>query len=100
MEPLRLGAVVKSKAGRDKAGYFAVVEIVDENFVRIADGRERKLDKPKLKKLRHLEYAGQILESIGEKLANHVKVHDAEIFSALRKFNATEELCPKTTSLK
>lgn len=84
-KPLEIGSVVLSRAGRDKGKFFIVVEIVDDQFVRIADGDVRRLDKPKLKKIRHLKATGEVFEGIAEKLRNSVKVYDAEIYSALRK---------------
>lgn len=49
-----LGHMVISLAGRDKGKIAAVVEVIDENFVKIADGRIRKTEKPKKKKLKHI----------------------------------------------
>ena len=47
------GSVVKAKAGRDKDKFFIVLR-VDGNFAFIADGRRRKVENPKKKKLIHL----------------------------------------------
>lgn len=85
MKPLEIGSVVLSRAGRDKGRFFIVVEIVDDQFVRIVDGDIRRLESAKLKKIKHLKATGDILESIAEKLKNSAKVYDAEIYSALRK---------------
>lgn len=82
-----IGSIVLSLAGRDKGGFFIVTDIVDANFVRIADGKKRHLESAKLKKLKHLRGTGDVLENIADKLKNGVKVHDAEIYSALRKYN-------------
>lgn len=48
------GSVVRAKAGRDKGSYFVVTDLSD-NFAFIVDGKSRKLEKPKRKKLKHLE---------------------------------------------
>ena len=51
-----LGHLVVSLAGRDKGCICAVVGIADEEgFVLIADGKVRKVEKPKKKKLKHLK---------------------------------------------
>lgn len=84
---IELGAVVFSKAGRDQGRFFAVIEIVDDQFVKIADGDLRKIDKPKLKKIKHLKAQGEILVKIAEKLKEGKKIFDAELRSALRSFN-------------
>lgn len=51
-----LGQLVVSLAGRDKDCICAVVgEADDEGYVLIADGRIRKVEEPKKKKLKHLK---------------------------------------------
>ncbi len=52
MEIVR-GSAVRSRAGRDKGRFFAVLAVQDGAAL-VADGDLRKLDKPKRKNLRHL----------------------------------------------
>ncbi|MCM1328893.1 MAG: KOW domain-containing RNA-binding protein [Ruminococcus sp.] len=47
------GMIVKSKAGHDK-GRFMVITALEGDFAFLADGKERKLEKPKKKRLKHL----------------------------------------------
>lgn len=49
--------VVRSKAGRDKGGLFYVLK-VQGDFALIADGRRRRVEAPKRKRLKHLSYHG------------------------------------------
>ena len=49
------GCVATSLAGRDKGRRFVVVGVHDEEHVLIADGKMRKIEKPKKKKLKHLK---------------------------------------------
>lgn len=49
-----LGSIVISVSGRDKSRIFIIVGVLDEEHVAIADGRLRKIEKPKKKKLKHL----------------------------------------------
>jgi ribosomal protein L14E/L6E/L27E len=86
-QPFTLGSVVYSRAGRDKGRFFLVVEVVDENFVRIADGKTRMIAKAKLKKIKHLKNEGVVIQKIADKLANNSKVFDVELFSALKVYN-------------
>lgn len=58
------GQIVKAKAGRDKGNYFVVVK-VEEKYVYICDGKSRPVDRPKKKKLIHLEPTKTI---VGEKM--------------------------------
>ncbi len=55
------GSVVKSTAGHDKNSYFVAVSI-QGNFVFIADGKERKLEKPKRKNIKHLDVTKSVIE--------------------------------------
>lgn len=48
------GSVIKSMAGHDKDFYHLVVR-VDGNYVFIADGKQRKLENPKRKNIKHIE---------------------------------------------
>lgn len=47
------GSVVKSTAGRDQGRYFVAVA-AEDRFVFIADGKERKLENPKRKNVKHI----------------------------------------------
>lgn len=85
--PVQTGSIVFSRAGRDSGKYFLVVEIVDDRFVKIADGDVRKLATPKLKKLKHLKVTEEINEKLREKLMSGAVIYDAEIYSALKKYN-------------
>ena len=60
MMEIGLGSVVLSTAGRDKGRFFIVVEIVDGNYVRIADGEYRPQENAKLKKIKHLKNGSEI----------------------------------------
>lgn len=84
---IQIGAVVLSVMGRDSGRFYVVVGLEGDNYVYIADGETRLLAKPKLKKLKHLRYNGENLESIGLKLVEGRQVFDAEIRSALRARN-------------
>jgi ribosomal protein L14E/L6E/L27E len=47
------GLVVRSAAGRDKGGFFVVLE-ADTSSVTICDGKRRSLEHPKKKNPKHL----------------------------------------------
>jgi len=61
----KVGDIVLALAGRDSERLFAVVGILDENYVYIADGKSRRADSPKKKKIRHIR-----LEKRAEDIAN------------------------------
>lgn len=60
MEEIAIHSVVLSVAGRDSGRLFAVIGFADANYALIADGRLRRLEKPKKKKLRHLKKQGEL----------------------------------------
>ncbi len=65
---IRVGSVVISKAGRDKGKKLIVVEMESDEYALVADGGLRKVEKPKKKKLRHLQstqevYGGELSNS-------------------------------------
>lgn len=55
------GSVVKSSAGHDSGSFYVVLE-TDGTFAWIADGRVRKVQKPKKKNHRHLKPANTVLD--------------------------------------
>lgn len=83
---VKVGSIVLSKQGRDKGNYFVVVS-VDNGFVYLVDGGMRKFSAPKRKNIKHVSFAGVILENVADKLLNSRKVFDSEVKSALRQFN-------------
>ncbi|NLM25760.1 MAG: RNA-binding protein [Firmicutes bacterium] len=68
---LEIGQLVSSKAGRDWRRKYLVVELLDDNFVLVADGKTRKISKPKKKNIKHLVAhpvkAAEIAEAIKAK---------------------------------
>ena len=56
------GEVVASTAGRDKARWFVITGVCDENHVFIVDGETHKAGKPKKKKLKHLRFCNMQID--------------------------------------
>jgi len=57
---LQTGSVVYSTAGRDKHRFYAVVQL-ERGAALIADGKARKLEKPKRKNILHLRPTKTVL---------------------------------------
>ena len=76
------GRVVLSTQGRDEGRYFVVLEVIDENFVLMADGLTRKVDHPKKKKVKHLRPKPILVEVDGVKLPNK-HLQDSDLRNAL-----------------
>ena len=55
-----VGKIVYSEKGRDKGKYLAVINCT-ENYVFVADGKERKLENPKRKNIKHISITADSL---------------------------------------
>lgn len=49
------GQLVLIKTGRDAGEVMMILEIINDHFVLIVDGKRRTLDKPKRKNIKHLQ---------------------------------------------
>ncbi len=58
---IQLGSVVRALAGREKNSFYVAVGIHD-GFVEIADGKERKLQKPKRKNIKHISPVNSVID--------------------------------------
>ena len=83
--PVAVGSVVQSKAGRDEGRMFLVVAEVDDDFVMVADGDHRRMDRQKKKRRKHLKPTGAVVEALRERLAQGVAVEDHELRAWLRE---------------
>lgn len=70
---MNIGRIVISKAGRDKGIWFVVVGN-QNGWIYIANGNQRKLEKPKKKNQKHLVKTNKSLEigKITNKILNKV----------------------------
>ncbi len=75
---ITVGSVVRAKAGRDKDNFFVVVR-TEQGYAWICDGKRRKVQAPKKKKLIHLQATNTVLEDSMET--------NRKIREALRCFN-------------
>ena len=80
------GEIVFSKAGRDKDKPFVVMKVIDAQYVFLADGRLRRVDQPKKKKIKHLLKSGHVASYIQQKLDAGVKVTNPDLKRALAEF--------------
>lgn len=80
---MEAGDIVLSRAGHDSGRAFVVTSVVSEGFVLIADGKSRKIEVPKLKRIKHLRVVGKLeLDS----------PTNAEISKRIKKFTAERRL--------
>ena len=93
--PMEVGRVVLSRAGRDQGHYFVVVDVIDENYVAIANGCQRKVDNPKKKKIKHLAAQKEIFSEISEKVLEKKRIFDSEVRNKLDAIGYQEALLPR-----
>ncbi|MCK5128523.1 MAG: RNA-binding protein [Clostridiales bacterium] len=74
-----MGSVALSIAGRDKGRYFVIIEVLDEGYVKVADGSLRKVESAKKKKLKHLKLKPVTIPTVKERLLEGGKLFDFEI---------------------
>lgn len=79
------GQIVYSKAGRDKGNMFLVVDI-EEPYVYLVDGKLRRLENPKKKKMLHIQQTHYVDEVIQAALIEETRLTNADIRKSLDHF--------------
>ena len=77
--PVEIGSIVISKAGRDQGRRFLVVAEVDDDFVMVANGALRKMDRQKKKRRKHLKPTGEVVQAARQRLAEGKPIEDHEL---------------------
>ena len=93
--PMEVGRVVLSRAGRDQGHVFVIMDVIDENYVAIANGCQRKVDNPKKKKIKHLAAKPELLEEISKKISEKKRIFDSEVRNKLDAIGYQEALLPR-----
>lgn len=74
--------IVKSTAGRDAGKFFFVLE-TQGDFLLLADGKSRRVECPKRKRLKHVELVGESHSLIAEKIRSGEKITNSELRKAI-----------------
>lgn len=85
MDALYPFAVVLSQAGHDRGNYF-VVMAVEQEYVLLCDGKLRRVEKPKRKKIKHVRFLGAYASSLTEKQEAGEEISNKDIRKALMAF--------------
>ena len=80
--------IVESTAGRDKGLLFYVIG-TDGAYVLIANGRQRRLEHPKRKKLKHVRKVPRAETRVAAKIRSGDKVLNSELRRELAVFGQT-----------
>ena len=92
--PMETGRAVQSLQGRDAGRCFVILQVVDDQFVLMADGLTRKLDHPKKKKIKHLHPKPVCMEGVEDGLKSHQLLDsDLRKFLRLNGLEIEQPLC-------
>jgi len=78
------GQLVTSNAGRDQTNVYLVIGTLKNNYLLLANGRDRKVKNPKQKNIRHVNVLAPIAQGLAEKLQTGMKITDEEIRQAIK----------------
>ena len=86
---MEIGQIVFSKQGRDK-DYLFVVYATDlsSGYVYLVDGKHRTLDKPKKKKIKHVNGTTYVAHTLADVIRNKAYLLDSDIRKVLKAYAA------------
>lgn len=87
---VQIGQYVRSKAGRDKNHIFIIIEVINHEYVLVVDGDVRRIEKPKMKKCKHLFDYDQMSEVVCEKIEVGKKITNLMIRKEIEKFDLNQ----------
>ncbi len=82
---METGSIVISKAGRDNGRRFIVLKL-EGDCAYLSDGDLRKVDKPKKKKIKHIQKTNSVSQLVKSRLENGGQIENFEIRQALSDF--------------
>ncbi|MDR0850075.1 MAG: KOW domain-containing RNA-binding protein [Christensenellaceae bacterium] len=77
---LKKGSFVVSLTGHDEGRTYVVTEVINSDFVMLADGTYHKLKNPKRKRIKHIKNTGKVSDLIAVQKFNDNNIH-AEIIN-------------------
>lgn len=83
--------IVRSRKGHDAGRLFCVMDVQD-GFLLLADGKERRVTAPKRKNAKHVESAGSMEHPTIEKVRTGQPVRDRELRQLLAVFRDEMEV--------
>jgi ribosomal protein L14E/L6E/L27E len=87
---IEISDIVASLNGRDCGRRFFVVGADTEGYVLLADGKHRRIEKPKRKKRKHVRFEAKSALRAAVKLRSGEKVANSELRKALAEHSAAE----------
>lgn len=82
---MKIGDIVISTYGHDMGDWFVVEQVLNE-YVFLVDGKNRPLEKPKKKKVKHILTTKYFAQDIANKMLSKQSIQNAEIRKTLKFF--------------
>ncbi|UTR16737.1 KOW domain-containing RNA-binding protein [Salipaludibacillus sp. LMS25] len=82
----QVGELVRILNGRDKDQFAFVIDVLDERFVRLADGDKRKVDRAKRKNIQHIERVNIIAPEVKNSIVETGRVTNAKLRFAISTY--------------
>ena len=79
------GYLAVSAAGHDKNEMYVIIQ-ADQQYVYLADGKYKTIEKPKKKKKKHIQLINYIDPDIEKKFANSQLLINEDIKRAIKKY--------------
>ncbi len=80
-----IGQIVFSKCGRDQGKPFIIISVEDE-YISLVDGDLRRVDKPKLKKKKHVQPTLVTNDWIKQKIIEENRLTNNDVRRALEEY--------------
>jgi len=78
-------SIVTPTAGRDKGSPFYVLDCQGD-FLLLADGKRRRLESPKRKRTRHVQFVCESDSAVAEKIRSSEKITNSELRRAIAAY--------------
>ena len=91
MKEFKAGMLAVSKAGHDKGRLYVVLK-ADQEFVYLADGKNRSVLSPKKKKRKHIQINSYIPGTLQKALKTEQKLEDKQIKKAIKEYKNQQEV--------
>ena len=79
-----IGKIVRSTSGRDKGTYLAVIGETGDLLI-LANGRQRKLENPKHKKPKHVEFLNKEVTESAKCAVQNMTVTNKKLYRAIKE---------------
>jgi|GEM_PF-488548 len=84
LNAVQIGHLVSSIKGRDRGKFYLVVKVESQSMVRVADGEGRKVENPKRKNVKHLNFFEVIAGIVSDKALKGKRITNEDIRKELK----------------